>query len=77
MKTYRQTHTRTDKNGFTTLQKTGDAKTDAAIYQIEDALSYLYYSDLENDRGLKNKAEDLSTASGFLSSALETLNESL
>ena len=73
--TYEQVHTRTLDNGFTTLQKTGDQTKDAFLAQIEDALSFFYYSDLKNERGIGSETLDLEQAKRFFKGALETLEE--
>ena len=71
--TYVQSHTRTERNGFTTLQKTGDGQTDSALRWLEDGLSYLYYSDLGNQQGVLSKEEDRKLALGYLRQAILTL----
>ena len=68
--------TNTTKEGFTTLVKTGDELTDTALSYLEDALSYLYYHALENEKErLYEGADALSLAKGELEQALELLEE--
>ena len=73
--TYTQTHTQTSKQGFTTFQKTGDTKQDHFLAQLEDALSFFYYSDLKNEQGMLSPELDLEQAKRFFKDALETLEE--
>jgi len=62
-----------NRDGYTNLPKTKDYPSNDVLTQIEEGLSYLYYSALKNGNGLKDPAKDKAEALKFLKVAVALL----
>ena len=62
-----------NRDGYTSLPRTKDHSTNDVLTQVEEGLSYLYYSTLRNDNGLKDPAKDKATAIEFFKAAISLL----
>ena len=62
-----------NRDGYTCLPRTHVRDTNNVLSQVEEGLSYLYYSTLRNDNGLKDPAKDKATAIEFFKAAISLL----